>query len=606
MFYLFWIKQQWRNPWVKVGVVAVLVVGVYAAYDAITRPDYEQINLLELINKIENNEIERITILNRIVYSFSHTDENNNIIQYETEIGTDVNLVELLFDQNAINDDNSLVIEYSVPAIDTYTDIISVVVYVVLIGLFGFIFYKQMGPMLYNSRFNPVHATGVVFDDVAGVDDCKIELKETIEFLKSPKEYNTLGSRVPKGVLLVGPPGTGKTLLARAVAGEAGVPFYNVAGSDFVEMFVGLGASRVRSLFHKAKRNSPCIIFIDEIDAIGGHRGSVTSHSEREQTLNQILVEMDGFDKTNNVVIIAATNRKDTIDPALIRPGRFDRIITLDLPNMQDRIDILKVHTKDKPLSDNVDLHNIAQLTYGFSGAELSNLSNEASILAKRQNNNLITMDNFSEAIERLMSGSKRNDSLLNEDTKKIIAYHELGHAFVAHSLPDAYTVHKISIVPRGDSGGHTILVPDNDDILLSRNQLYAHISVSLAGRAAEYIFFDDITTGAEDDIKNATEIATNIVKKYGMIDEFNNRYLNTSEDSISYGAETDQRIDNAIDKILDDAYKQSHKIIFENKNLIEELAEYLVANESISEFKFKELIEDYHYRSKNLAVTTV
>ena len=607
MFYLLFLaKQQWRNPWVKLIIVSVLCIVCYMVYESITAPEYEQISLLELINKIENKEIEKINIATKEIYSSSYSDGYNDIKEYQTFIGSDINLVELLFDQNILNKDNQLIIEYDSSALDPYLSLIQLLVWVIVFSLMGYVFYKQMGPLLYNTRFDPVHNTGVVFDDVAGVDDCKIELKETIEFLKNPKEYNSLGARVPKGVLLAGPPGTGKTLLARAVAGEAGVPFYNISGSDFVEMFVGLGASRVRTLFKKAKNNSPCIIFIDEIDAIGGHRGTATSHGEREQTLNQILVEMDGFNKNHNVVIMAATNRQDTIDPALIRPGRFDRIITLDLPNTQDRIEILEVHTKEKPLSNDVNLHNIARQTYGFSGAELSNLSNEASILAKRKNNNCIATNDFSEAIERVITGSKRSNNLLSDKNKKIVAHHEAGHAFVAHTLPDAYTVHKISIVPRGNSGGHTMLIPNNDDNLLSKNQLLSHISVMLAGRASEHVFFGEITTGSDDDIKKATILATNMVKEHGMLEEFKNRYLNTSSDDISYSLDLHKKIDNTIDKILDDSYKQSHKIIFENKELIQEIAEYLIINESISEIKFNEFINCYNSKSKNIVVATV
>ncbi len=591
MFYFSYFIRQWRNPWIKFSILFILCIIIFFLYEAMNNSKYEDITLFELINKIENKEIESISIMNNMALSYAYANEYIEAKQYKTNIGTNIDIVELLLERDILNTDNTIKIEYDNDTKSYYINLISPFISIIVLTFILYIFWKQMGPMFSGIGTNVINSTGVLFEDVAGIDDCKEELKETVDFLKNPKEFNSLGARVPKGVLLVGPPGTGKTLLARAVAGEAKVPFYNVSGSEFVEMFVGLGASRVRSLFKKAKKNAPCIIFIDEIDAIGGRRGSATSHGEREQTLNQILIEMDGFEKNSNVVIIAATNRQDTIDTALIRPGRFDRVINLNLPNTQDRINILKVHTEEKPLSNNVDLHNIARQTSGFSGADLSNLSNEASILAARQKNDSIKMNDFDEAIERIMSGNKRNNNLLSDKKKNIIAYHELGHAFVAHMLDDVYFVHKISIIPRGNSGGHTMLVPYDDDDLLSRDQIYSYISVLLAGRAAEYIFFNEITTGSNDDIKRATELATDMVKEYGLLEQFNHRYLNTDNENIAYGSYLHEKIDNAISDILDYSYKQSHKIIFDNQNKIKEMAEYLIEYETISEEQFKSLL---------------
>ena len=590
MFSITYFIRQWRNPWIKFIVLFVLCISFFIIYQIISDSKYEDITLFELINKIENKEIERISINQFSLLSYTYDNEYIEFSQYKTKIGTNTDIIELLLERDILSKDNSIKIEYSPLDANNIVDYISKFIFGIILIFIGYVFFKQMSPMFAGIGTSVINSTGVLFDDVAGIDDCKEELKETVDFLKNPKEFNALGARVPKGVLLVGPPGTGKTLLARAVAGEAKVPFYNVSGSEFVEMFVGLGASRVRSLFKKAKKNAPCIVFIDEIDAIGGHRGSVNSHSEREQTLNQILIEMDGFEKNSNIVIIAATNRKDTIDSALIRPGRFDRVINLNLPNIQDRIDILKVHTIEKPLDNSINLGLISRQTSGFSGADLSNLSNEASILAARKKQTFITINDFDEAIERITNGNKRNNNLLSEYHKKIIAYHELGHAFVAYALPDMYAVHKISIIARGDSGGHTSLIPFEEDGLFSAYQLYSHISTMLAGRAAEHIFFNEITTGSNDDIKHATELATSIVMEYGLLKEFNHRYLNFED--VSYGSKLMERIDDSIETILDFSYKQAHKIIFDNQDVIKRMAKYLMEHETISESEFESFVK--------------
>jgi len=362
----------------------------------------------------------------------------------------------------------------------------------------------------------------VSFSDVAGVDEAKTELQEVVEFLRFPERFTALGARIPKGVLLVGPPGTGKTLLARAVAGEAGVPFFSISGSEFVEMFVGVGASRARDLFEQARRNAPCIVFVDEIDAVGRHRGAGLGggHDEREQTLNQILVEMDGFDTATHVIVLAATNRPDILDPALLRPGRFDRRVTLDNPDIQGRLKILTVHSKGKPLNNDVNLNSVAKTTHGFSGADLANLVNESAILAARRSKTSITMAEFDEAVDRVIAGPERRSKLISDREKSMTAYHEAGHALVAHKLTHADPVHKISIVARGSMGGYTRFLPSEDRYLLTKKQFNDQLAAALGGRVSEELIFDEITTGASNDLEHATKLARTMIMKYGMSDK--------------------------------------------------------------------------------------
>ncbi|MDA1128202.1 MAG: ATP-dependent zinc metalloprotease FtsH [Chloroflexi bacterium] len=369
------------------------------------------------------------------------------------------------------------------------------------------------------AKMMPFNKPTVSFTDVAGVDEAKEELQEIVEFLKFPERFLALGARIPKGVLLVGSPGTGKTLMARAVAGEAGVPFFHISGSEFVEMFVGVGAARVRDLFDQAKRNAPCIVFVDEIDAVGRHRGAGLGggHDEREQTLNQILVEMDGFETNTNIIVIAATNRPDILDPALLRPGRFDRRVTMDLPDMKGRQAILKVHAAGKPLAPEVQLDTVAKETPGFSGAELSNLINEAAIMAARGNKKSIFMSDFEEAVDRVVAGPQRKNRMINPREKEMTAYHEAGHALVAWALPHADPVHKISIVARGQMGGHTSMIPEEDRYLWTKNQFGDRMAVTMGGRVAEQIIFDEVTTGASNDLEQATKLAMGMIKRYGM-----------------------------------------------------------------------------------------
>jgi len=444
------------------------------------------------------------------------------------------------------------------------------------------------------ARLFPANTPTVTFDDVAGVDEAKQELQEVVDFLKSREKFQSLGARIPRGVLLIGPPGTGKTLLARAVAGEAGVAFFSISGSEFVEMFVGVGASRVRDLFDQAKRNTPCIIFMDEIDAVGRHRGAGLggSHDEREQTLNQILTEMDGFDTNAGVIVLAATNRPDILDPALLRPGRFDRRVVLDRPDINGRIAILKVHTKGKPIDQAVDLEVLAKGTVGFSGADLANLVNEAAILAARRGKKTIEMLELEESVDRVIAGPERKSRKISPKEKEIIAYHEAGHALVAKTLPNADPVHKISIVARGMSLGHTRQLPIEDRYLKTRAQLEDMVTTYLGGHTAEKLIFNEVTTGAYDDIKRATELAHRMVTDFGMSDKLGPRTFGDKQELVflgreiseqkDYGNKTADTIDEEVNKIINHAHEAARKILTENKSKLVLLAEKLIAQETL------------------------
>jgi len=442
----------------------------------------------------------------------------------------------------------------------------------------------------------------VTFDDVAGVEEAKEELQEVVEFLKEPEKFITLGARIPKGVLLIGHPGTGKTLLAKAVSGEAGVPFFSISGSEFVEMFVGVGASRVRDLFEQAKRHSPCIVFVDEIDAVGRQRGAGLggSHDEREQTLNQMLVEMDGFDTDTNVIIMAATNRPDVLDPALLRPGRFDRRVVLDRPDFRGREAILEVHSKGKPLSPDVDLTVIAKATPGFVGADLENLVNEAAILAARRDKRVISQDEFQEAIERVIAGPERKSRIISQEEKAIVAYHEAGHAVVGHVLPEADPVHKVTIVARGMMGGFTMSLPEDDRTLMARNKLLADMAFMLGGRAAEEIVFDDITSGASNDLERVTKLARSMVTRLGMSDALGPMVYGQKEELIFLGREiSEQRdysesvaetIDAEVRRLVEESYKRAKAILNEYRQQLENVAEQLIEAETMDRDTFLEI----------------
>jgi cell division protease FtsH len=479
----------------------------------------------------------------------------------------------------------------------------------IFIGLIWFIFSRARGAgnQALNfgrskARLFPSTKPAVTFDDVAGVDEAKVELEEVVEFLKSPEKFSSLGARIPKGVLLVGPPGSGKTLLARAVAGEAAVPFFSISGSEFVEMFVGVGASRVRDLFDQAKRNNPCIVFIDEIDAVGRHRGAGFGggHDEREQTLNQILVEMDGFDTNTNVIVISATNRPDILDPALLRPCRFDRQVVLDRPDIRGRKGILEVHAKGMPLEDEVDLEVIAKQTPGFSGADLANLVNEGAILAARRNKKKIGFQDLEEAIDRVIAGPERKSRIISDKEKEITAYHEAGHALVARMLPNADPVHKISIISRGMMGGYTRLLPKEDRYLWTRSQFYDALATTLGGHSAEELIFNETTTGPESDIEQATKIARKMVTEYGMSEKLGPRTFGRREELVflgrevseqkDYSEQTAQEIDEEVHRIIQQAYAVAKDVLATNRAKLVQMAEALIAEETIEGKELEEL----------------
>lgn len=494
--------------------------------------------------------------------------------------------------------------------------VFNIILLVLMIGAMGFFMYfsfsRQSGDGRTALNFgrnrakvNDPNKNKVNFNDVAGADEEKHELQEVVDFLKNPKKYTQLGARIPRGILLVGPPGTGKTLLAKAVAGEAGVPFFSISGSDFVEMFVGVGASRVRDLFNDAKKQTPCIVFIDEIDAVGRHRGAGLGggHDEREQTLNQLLVEMDGFGPNEGVIVMAATNRPDILDPALLRPGRFDRRITVMRPDLNGRYEILKVHARNKPLNPGIDLRDIAKITPGFTGADLSNLLNEAALLAARRNAKEILYSDISEAVFKITIGPEKKSRIITEKERKLTAYHEAGHAIVTRQVSDSQRVERISIIPAGGAGGYTAFKPNEDLFFETKGNLIAAIMAALGGRAAEQLTMDDISTGASNDLQQCNRIARDMVMKYGMSERLGNFVTQQNDEvflGMNYGQVKDYSdtmaaaIDEEVKRILDRAYTDTLKILEENRTLLEETARLLLAKEKVEGAEFEELYRKY------------
>lgn len=484
--------------------------------------------------------------------------------------------------------------------------------FILIIGVFFFFMQQTQGGGSRVMNFGKSRARlhegskkKVTFNEVAGADEEKEELEEIVQFLKNPKKFLELGARIPKGVLLVGPPGTGKTLLARAVAGEAGVPFFSISGSDFVEMFVGVGASRVRDLFENAKKNSPCIVFIDEIDAVGRQRGAGLGggHDEREQTLNQLLVEMDGFDVNEGIIILAATNRPDILDPALLRPGRFDRQITVNYPDVKGREEILKVHARGKPLSGGVDLKVLARRTPGFTGADLENVINEAALLAARRAKRKIYMAEMEEAIDRVVAGTEKRSRIISDFEKKLVSYHEAGHAMVGYLLPNTDPVHKVSIIPRGRAGGYTLMLPEEDRYYMTRTELLARVATLLAGRVAEEVVLNEVSTGAQNDLERATSIVRQMIMEYGMSEELGPITLGRKQSQVFLGRDLgrdrdfSEEIAKAIDKeirsTIDKCYEMAREVIVNNREKLELLAQTLVEKETLDAEEIAALMED-------------
>jgi len=580
-------------------VIALVVFILLASFNTATPP--EEISYDQLIQKVENGEVEQVAL---------YGSEVEAVLTDGTTVKTirpdDHNLTELLLANKVTLETHAArgpkwwqsALTYLIP-------------FLLLIGIFFFFMQQTQGGGNKVMNFGKSRARlqegekkKVTFQDVAGADEERAELSEIVDFLKDPRKYIEIGARIPKGVLLVGPPGTGKTLLARAVAGEAGVPFFSISGSDFVEMFVGVGASRVRDMFENAKKNSPCIVFIDEIDAVGRQRGAGLGggHDEREQTLNQLLVEMDGFDVNEGIIIIAATNRPDILDPALLRPGRFDREITVGLPDVNGREAILKVHTRNKQLSEAVDLKIVARGTPGFTGADLENVVNEAALLTARKSAKRIGMEELEESVERVVAGTQKKSRVISAFEKKIVAYHEAGHALVGYLLPHTDPVHKVSVIPRGRAGGYTLMFPEEDRYYMTRSELLDRVSTLLGGRVAEKLVLNDISTGAQNDLERATSIVRQMIMEYGMSETLGPITLGKKHDQVflgrdlardrDYSEEIAKAIDQEIRKTIDNCYQKAQDILEKERDKLEKLAQTLLEKETLDAEEIKALVE--------------
>jgi cell division protease FtsH len=596
-----------RNSLVLFILLMTIVAVIFYSRNDATKP--ERLPFNEVAVKIQSGAITRI-VVDENELELIYADGTNAFSRKEPTKTTVEQLKDLGVTQSALTPPN-LSLEIKEPS-DLGT-IISLITYILpallVVGLIWLMMRQAQGTNNQALSFGKSRArmfTGdqptVTFEDVAGIEEAKEDLEEIVEFLEEPEKFISLGARIPKGVLLIGAPGTGKTLLAKAVSGEAGVPFFSISGSEFVEMFVGVGASRVRDLFDQAKRHSPCIVFVDEIDAVGRQRGAGLggSHDEREQTLNQMLVEMDGFDTDTNVIIMAATNRPDILDPALLRPGRFDRRVILDQPDMRGREAILKVHSRGKPLEEAVDLSTIAKSTPGFVGADLENLVNEAAILSARRDKKTIGQDEFEESIERVIAGPERKSRLISQEEKLIVAYHEAGHAVVSHVIPESDPVHKVSIIARGMMGGFTLALPEDDRTLISRNKLLADMAYALGGRAAEELVFNDITSGASSDLERVTKMARSMVTRLGMSDKLGPMVYGQKEELVFLGREISEqrdysesiaeKIDAEVRVLVQEAYARAKMILTEYRTALDTIAQYLVEEETIDRETFEKI----------------
>ena len=606
-----------RNGFMYLVLAVAILVVLFVMFNP-GQPNQQIVPISELLSRVEaaadSGSLPRVMVSDtRIVAALDSSTTISAVVNERFDID------QALANRGLNVNGQQVAVQYEAPSpaptiISILTSILPLLIFV---GLLVFMMRQAQGSnsqALSFGKSRPRMVTGnrprVTFKDVQGVDEAKQELAEVVEFLKYPEKFTKIGAEIPRGVLLVGPPGTGKTHLSKAVAGEAGVPFFNISGSEFVEMFVGVGASRVRDLFEKAKQNSPSLVFVDEIDAVGRQRGAGLggSHDEREQTLNQILVEMDGFDTDQTVIVLAATNRPDVLDPALLRPGRFDRRVVLDLPDIRGREAILRVHAREKPIEEDVDLGTIARQTPGFSGADLKNLLNEAAILAARRNRTTVGMFELEEAIDRVIAGPQRKSRVMSEHEKRVTAFHEIGHALVAHLLRRADPVYKVTILPRGQMGGYTRFLPSQDRHLLTKSEFEDQLAVAMGGHAAEVLVFGEMTTGPSNDIQMATEIARRMVTQYGMSTKLGPRAFGRREELVFLGRDiAEQRnyseaiaetIDREVSQLIDDAHHRAQDMLARNRGLLEKLSETLIEVETLDAEAFERYVDEYQGRT--------
>jgi len=584
----------------------LLVIIALLKYAQPQNVDIQRWRYDQFLDSVKQGQVQEVTIQARDTTNMITGTKKDGTKFKVTGLKNDADLITLLLDKK---------VKYTIeepPPPGLWTNILTgVVPILIFVLLFFFMMQQTQGGgnrvMSFGKSRAKLHTDErkkVTFADVAGADEVKEELVELVEFLKSPKKFTELGARIPRGVLLFGAPGTGKTLLAKAVAGEAGVPFFSISGSDFVEMFVGVGASRVRDLFDQAKKNAPCIVFIDEIDAVGRQRGAGLGggHDEREQTLNQLLVEMDGFSPNEGIIVIAATNRPDILDPALLRPGRFDREVTVDIPDITGRKEILKVHVKDKPLSDDVDLDILARRTPGFTGADLANLVNEAALLAARFGKKDIGMRELESSIERVIAGPEKKSKVISEKEKKLVSYHEAGHAVVGYLLPNTDPVHKVSIIPRGRAGGYTLLLPKEDRYYMTKSMLLDQVTMLLAGRVAEDLVLGEISTGAQNDLERSTEIVRRMIMEYGMSENLGPLTLGRKQETIflgrdlardrNYGEEVAAAIDKEVHRVVEMNYNRAKEIMKKHINVLHLTANTLMEKETLEAEEFAALMK--------------
>lgn len=595
------MKPTTRRTLIIVGVILLVIIAFVIAYE-LTRPT--EINYQgtddSFVGMLERGEIQSIYIEGN--YTAKIQKRGDKGYGYFVNTQGRVAFSDIIKDYSEEGKLDGVVVRYDDPSSGSLVSsiLVPLILYAALFGIFMVVLRKSAGAQgqalnFGKTKANQVRDIKVRFNDVAGAEEEKQELQEIVDFLKHPKKYTDIGARIPRGVLLVGPPGTGKTLFAKAVAGEANVPFFSISGSDFVEMFVGVGASRVRDLFEQAQKNMPCIIFIDEIDAVGRQRGAGLGggNDEREQTLNQLLVQMDGFEASSSIIVMAATNRADILDPALMRPGRFDRQIYVNVPDVKGREEIFKVHSRNKPLASDINFKSLARLTPGFTGADIENILNESAILAARADRKIITMKDISEAVNKVMAGPAKKSRLITESDKRITAYHESGHAIVAKLMKHCDDVHEVSIIPRGMAAGYTITLPENDDNHMTKGKLLDDIAMMLGGRAAEEIVIQDISTGASNDIQRATQLARKMVTEWGMSNSIGNMYLGSSEEvflgrdyqsHLNYSEEVAAKIDEEVKTIIDTQYQVALNILKSNRPIMDAMVKALYEKETIYE----------------------